>query len=132
MAKKRRKQLSEDEAVSIVLRDHPQWRRQLEDGTLPDEITGEDGEPMSPRAHIAVHTIVERQLAADEPAGVIAVAQKLEQLGLSRHDIRHEIGGAVAGQLWYMEKEGCVFDEGRYLVDLQEIVEAHRQDGAGN
>ena len=74
----------------------------------------------------------ERQLAAGQPAGVFAVAQELEQLGLSQHDIRHEIGGAVAGQLWYMEKEGCVFDEGRYLVDLQEIVEAHRQDGAGN
>jgi hypothetical protein len=132
MVKKRRKRLSEDEALLIVLGDHPQWRRQWEDGTLPDEITGEDGEPMSPRMHIEVHIVVERQLADDEPAGVIEVAQELEQLGLSRHDIRHEISRAVAGQLWHMDKEGCAFDEGRYLLDLREIVESRRQDGTGN
>jgi hypothetical protein len=82
MAKNRRKQLSEEDALAIVLKDHPEWRKQWDDGTLPDEIIGEDGEPMSPRMHIMVHTIVERQLAADEPNGVVAVATELAQLGL--------------------------------------------------
>ena len=43
MAKKRRKQLSEEDALAIVLKDHPEWRKQWDDGTLPDEIIGEDG-----------------------------------------------------------------------------------------
>ncbi len=129
---KRRKQLSEEDALAIVLKDHPHWRRQWKDGTLPDEIIGEDGEPMSPRMHIMIHTIVERQLAADEPEGVVTVAQELEQLGLSQHDIRHAISRDIAGQLWYMNKEGCVFDEGRYLADLRKTVELRRQDRDGN
>ena len=129
---KRREQLSEEDALAIVLKDHPHWRRQWEDGTLPDEIIGEDGEPMSPRMHIMIHTIVERQLAADEPEGVVTVAQELEQLGLSQHDIRHAIGQAVASQLWYMNKEGCVFDAGRYMADLRKTVELRRQDRDGD
>ena len=81
---------------------------------------------MSPQLHLTTHTIVERQLAADEPKGVAAIARQLAELGLSRHEIRHEIGQAVAGQMWYMMKEGCVFDEERYLHELREIVESNR------
>ena len=132
MAKKRRKQLSEEDALAIVLKDHPEWRKQWEDGTLPDEIIGEDGEPMSPRMHIMVHTIVERQLATDEPNGVVALATELEQLGLSHHDICHTIGEAVASQMWYMNKEGCVFDEGRYMADLRKTVDLNRQNREAN
>jgi hypothetical protein len=132
MAKKRRKQLSEEDALAIVLKDHPEWRKQWDDGTLPDEIIGEDGEPMSPRMHIMVHTIVERQLATDEPNGVVAVATELEQLGLSHHDIRHVIGEAVACQLWYMNKEGCMFDEDWYMDDLRKTVDLNRQNRDAN
>ncbi len=57
-----KRMMSEDEAYTIALNDHPQWRQQLEDETLPDEIMGDDGEPMSPRMHLTIHTIVERQL----------------------------------------------------------------------
>ena len=126
MANKRRKKLSEDEATRIVLKSHPQWRRQWERGTLPDEIAGEDGQPMSPQMHIAVHTIVERQLAADEPKGVVAISQELEQLGLPRHEVRHAIGQAVAGQLWSMSKEARMFDADSYFAELREIVESYK------
>ena len=126
-----KKELTEEEALSIVLGEHPEFRRQWEDGTLPDEIIGDDGEPMSPRMHITIHTIVERQLSADDPRGVAAISQELEQIGVSRHDIRHEIGRAVASQLWYMEKEGCAFDEGKYLAELKQIVAAHKLDNDG-
>ena len=122
----RKKKLSEDEAQEIALKDHPEWRRQLEDDTLPDEIVGEDGEPMSPRAHLAIHSVVERQLAADDPKGVVAIARQLEELGLSRHDIRHEIGRALANQMWYIMQEECTFDEKSYFADLREIVQSHR------
>ena len=121
-----KRMMSEDEAYTIALNDHPQWRQQLEDETLPDEIMGDDGEPMSPRMHLTIHTIVERQLSADEPEGVVEIAEQLEQLNFSRHEIRHEIGRAVVNQMWCMQKEGCEFDEGLYLAELKEIVEGHR------
>jgi hypothetical protein len=126
VAKKKKQEMTEDAALEIALRDHPEWRRAWENGELADEITGEDGQTMSPRAHLHIHAVVERQLAADEPKGVIGIARELEQLGVSRHDVRHEIGAAIAEHMWYMTKEGCPFDEGRYLSGLRKIVESYR------
>ena len=34
--------------------------------------------------------------AVDQPKGVVAIAQQLEQLGVSRYDVRHEIGSVIA------------------------------------
>ncbi len=126
MARKKKRELAEDAALETALRDHPEWRRAWEKGELPDEMIGEDGQPMSPHAHLHIHTVVERQLAAEEPKGVVAIARELEQLGVSRHDVRHEIGAVIAEHIWYMTKEECPFDEGRYLVDLRKVVESHR------
>jgi hypothetical protein len=123
---RKKRELSEDAAWEIALRDHPEYRKAWKKGELPDEIVGEDGEPVSPHLHLQMHAVVERQLAADEPAGVAAIAEQLEQLGLSPHDIRHEIGCAVASQMWSMLNEGCAFDEKGYLAELREIVESHR------
>lgn len=128
MANWRRKEITDDEALELALRDHPQWRRQWNDGTLPDEIVGEDGEPMSPRMHIELHKIVERQLAADDPKGIVAVARQLEQLGVSRHDIRHAIARAVASEIWHINTQGSEFDRDRYFAELRETVEEYRQD----
>lgn len=131
MAKRKRKSekkrgLTEDAAMEIALRDHPEWRRALDRDELPDEVIGEDGQPMSPRAHLQIHAVVERQLAADEPKGVVAIAGELQRLGVSRHEVRHEIGAVIAEHMWYMTKEGCPFDEGRYFADLRKVVESHR------
>jgi hypothetical protein len=122
VARKKKGELTEDAA----LRDHPEWRRAWEKGELLDKMIGEDGQPMNPHAHLHIHTVVERQLAAAEPKGVVAIARELEQLGVSRHDVRHEIGAVIAEHMWYITKEGCPFDEGRYLAELRKVVESHR------
>jgi hypothetical protein len=126
VARKKKRELSEEAALEIALQDHPEWRRAWEKDELPDEMTGEDGQPMSPRAHLQIHAVVERQLAADEPKGVVAIARELQRLGVSEHDVRHEIGSVIAEHMWYMTKEGCPFDEGRYLAELRAIVESRR------
>jgi hypothetical protein len=127
MAKKNReKKLSEDEAMRIALKSHPEWQSQWQRGALPDEIVGEDGQPMNPRMHLAVHVIVERQLAADDPKGVVAIARDLGQLGFAPHEVRHAIGQAVASELWSMSKELRTFDADGYLAELREIVESYR------
>jgi hypothetical protein len=126
VGKKKKREMTEDAALEIALQDHPEWRRAWERGELADEITDEDGQTMNPRAHLHMHAVVERQLAADEPKGVLAIARELEQLGVSRHDVRHEIGAVIAEHMWYMTKEGCPFDEGRYLAELRKVVASYR------
>lgn len=126
MAKKKKRELTEDAALEIALQDHPKWRREWERGTLADEILGEDGQPMSPRLHLQIHAAVERQLAADEPKGVVAVAREMEQAGVSRHDVRHAIGAVIAEHIWHTAKEGRQFDEGRYLAEIRKIAKRYR------
>ncbi len=118
--------LSEGDAFEIALRDHPEWRRKWGKGELPDEIPGEDGQPMNPHLHLTIHTLVERQLAADEPKGILAIAGELEKLGVSRHDIRHAIGTIITNHLWHMQQEKCPFDERRYMADLRKVVDSYR------
>ena len=49
-------------------------------------------------AHAVVHTIVENQLALEEPV-VIATFARLRREGLDRHDALHAIGSVLAGHL---------------------------------
>ena len=117
-------ELSEDEAWEVALNDHPELRRAMDEDTLPDEIVDEVGNVMNPRLHLTLHAMVERQIAADEPPGVAAIARELAQRGVSHHEIRHAIGQPLTKQIWYMQKEGCPFDEDRYLGQLQNIVDS--------
>ena len=52
---------------SIAVRDHPDLRRALESGSLPEELTDEQGNAWNPRVHLTMHAIVERQIANDDP-----------------------------------------------------------------
>lgn len=75
MSRKRWK-LSEDAAWEIAVKDHPEWRKAWQRGELPEEIVGEDGEPMNPHLHLQMHAVVERQLATDDPKGAVAIADR--------------------------------------------------------
>ncbi|HVW39403.1 MAG TPA: DUF1841 family protein [Pirellulales bacterium] len=120
------RQLSEDEAWEIALNDHPEYREGIEDGTLPEEMLDERGELMNPRLHLTLHTIVEKQLAADEPKGMAEIARELAAVGVSRHNIRHAIATPLVEQLWAMQAEGAQFDEVEYLAQLRDIVDSYR------
>ncbi len=51
------------------------------------------------RLHATFHTIVENQLAANEPV-VIETLKRLRNEGLSRHDAVHAIGSVLAAQVY--------------------------------
>ena len=120
------RQLTEEEAWEIALNDHPEYREGIEAGTLPEEILDEGGELMNPRLHLTLHTIVEKQIAADEPQGVAEIARQLAALGVSRHNIRHAIATPLVEQLWAMQTEGAEFDEADYLEQLRDVVDSYR------
>ena len=122
----RKKRLSEDDAFQIALRDHPDLRKAFENDTLPEEMTDEEGNAWNPRVHLQLHAVVERQIANDEPKGVAEIAGQLEHAGVDRHEIRHIIAQPLAEQMWYMMKEGSVFDEKLYLLQLEEALEQCR------
>ena len=55
------------------------------------------------RLHATFHTIVENQLAANEPV-VVETLERLRNEGLSRHDAVHAIGSVLAAQVYDMLK----------------------------
>ncbi|MGA2068619.1 MAG: DUF1841 family protein [Thermoguttaceae bacterium] len=128
---RRQKKLSEDASYEIALKDHPEFRRAMDRDNLPEETIQPNGEPMSPRLHLTMHSIVERQLAADDPPGVAAIARQLEELGVSHHDVRHYIGQAVTDQIWAMTHHHRAFDREEYFAKLRKLVEAVRRGDAG-
>jgi hypothetical protein len=118
--------MDDTRAWEIALDDHPEFREGFENDSLPEEMLGEDGEPISPRLHLMLHVIVEQQLAADAPPGIAEIAEQLTKLGVSRHEIRHVIGGPLAEQLWLMQTQQAAFDSDAYLDQLREAVDSHR------
>ncbi len=114
------KDLSEDEAREIVLDNHPDLKEMELAGTLPDKMLDEDIGIWSPRLHIAMHTVVERQLACNEPTGIVEMAVKFEREGtLSAHEIKHVIVAALSEQIWTMQHNQVPFDEQQYFVDIE-------------
>ncbi len=54
------------------MRDHPEYRKAIENETLPDEITDEHGNVMSPRAHLAIHVAWSGKSQPIRPTGLPA------------------------------------------------------------
>jgi len=55
------------------------------------------------RLHATFHTIVENQLATNEPA-VVETLTRLRNEGLSRHDVVHAIGSVLAAHVYHLLK----------------------------
>ena len=117
-------ELSEDDAIEIAWEMHPDLNRMRLSDTLPDEMDDGEGNVWSPRMHIDMHAIIERQLANNDPDGIADRAIGYEREGkLDSHEIRHVLASAVSEQLWYMSTESCPFDCQRYIDNVERSYE---------
>ncbi len=93
---------------------------ELEEDTKIDRVVAyhRRHHPRTPRVrlHATFHTIVENQLAANEPV-VVETLKRLRNEGLSRHDAVHAIGSVLAVQV-YDALKGEQPDVGK---DLNEV-----------
>lgn len=99
---------SEQELMDRILAEH---RR--------DPHPGLGGERL--RLHVAIHSVVETQLAEDEPPETAATLARLLSEGLDRHQAVHAIGSVVASEVFEVLQEGRRYDEGRYRAALREL-----------
>ncbi|QIZ33634.1 DUF1841 family protein [Saccharopolyspora sp. ASAGF58] len=75
-----------DERDILIMREHPEYRRALEDPSWEGEIGG-----VNPRLHVALHEMVANQLWDGEPIEAWHAARRLLDLGMDRHDVLHEL-----------------------------------------
>jgi hypothetical protein len=99
MSEKQRAALDESEVLVLAWRQHvrlyPEWEPFREGGEL-------DG--MNPRAHIAVHGLVEAMLRGSDPTAKREL-KRLMREGECRHDAIHEIGEVLMRALHDIARE---------------------------
>lgn len=117
--------LSEDEAYEIALNDHPDLLELSNKDDLPEEMIDDDGNPWNPGMHLQMHAVIEAQIANDEPTGIAGIAQRLAELGVDHHEIRHLMAQPLVDQIWEITRNDMEFDEPKYMRDQQKIVEDH-------
>jgi hypothetical protein len=83
------------------------------------------------RAHSAIHTAVENQLAEGHDAAVRTMARLMTE-GLDRHDAVHAIGSVVAKQIYTMLQNRRPHDSLEYAAQLDELTaDSWRESGDG-
>jgi hypothetical protein len=107
----------EDELTFLIEAQHTEFGDGLRSGA---EMTI-DGEPFSPRLHIAMHQIVANQLLADDPPGTWQTAQRLSALGYDWHNTMHMIAAVVSDDLYRIMQEHRQFDPDDYARRLNEL-----------
>ena len=107
----------EDELTFLIEAQHTEFEDALRSG----EEMIIDGEPFSPRLHIAMHQVVASQLLADDPPGTWQTVQRLSALGYDWHNIMHMIAAVVSDDLYRAVQEHRQFDPGDYARRLNEL-----------
>jgi hypothetical protein len=94
---------------------------ELEAALDSDEEVFADGEPFSPRLHIAMHQVVANQLLADNPPEVWPTVQRLGDLGYDWHNIAHMIATLVTDDVYGAFSKRRQFDRRDYARRLSEL-----------
>jgi hypothetical protein len=100
----------ESECTLLMEAIHSELEDALESG---DEMTV-NGEPFSPRLHIAVHQVVANRLLADDPPETWQAVQRLIRLGYDWHNIMHMISGLVTEDVYNALAEQRPFNPDDY------------------
>jgi Domain of unknown function (DUF1841) len=97
------------------------WHAQLADALSGGEEMIVDGEPFSPRLHLAMHQIVANQLLADDPPETWQTVERLAGMGYDWHDVMHMIAGVISDDVYGVLNKSREFDPADYAHRLQRL-----------
>jgi hypothetical protein len=109
--------LDEEERIGLVVNYHRDERI-----SMPQQAR---------RLHAVIHTVVENQLAMEEPDIVRETLSRLLEEGLDRHEAIHAVGSVVAGHMYEMLQRDQLPDDGHasYYDALRQLKAAKWEDG---
>ena len=113
--------LSEDQArLYQVMLDHPElydlWDRLI---YATEEEVLRDG--TNPVLHIMFHSIIENQIALDQPPAVRQVLNALMQKRLNRHQAVHLIAEILTHEVYHILKDKRPYDQRNYVRGLRKL-----------
>jgi hypothetical protein len=107
----------EDELTFLIEAQHTEF----EDALRRHDDMIVNGEPVSPRLHIAMHQAVANQLLADDPPGTWQTVQRLISLGYDWHNIMHMISALLTEDVYQAMTEHRRPDPADYARRLNEL-----------
>jgi hypothetical protein len=107
----------EEARLVSVMREHTEYSDLW--GQLDEEIE-RDG--VNPILHITIHSIIENQIADENPEEVRQVFEALVRQGLSRHEAIHRVGRVLSDEIFHILNEDRPFDESGYVRKLRWLV----------
>jgi hypothetical protein len=107
----------EDQLMMLLEARHAE----LGDAIRTDAEMVVDGEPFSPRLHLAMHQIVANQLIADDPPETWQTVQRLAGLGYDWHNIMHMIARLLSDDLYSALNDSREFDPADYARRLADL-----------
>ncbi len=115
-----------DRRLAEGLEQHPQYYHVWEG---VESLGGEDLtlDGVNPFVHVAMHHIVENQLAENAPSQTARTLEALLMAGTERHAAIHAIAAVVAEEMYDMLKVERVFDEEAYVKALKDLARTARQ-----
>lgn len=116
----------EDARLAEVLEQHPDYYDVWEAAqSMEKEEVTRDG--VNPFLHVAIHQVVENQLAENDPPQTAGTLAALRRAGYDRHDAIHMIGRVVSDEIFEILKEERPFDEAAYVAALEDLARTERR-----
>jgi hypothetical protein len=110
----------EDAAFFQAMQQHPEyleyWERAAELAGREVLVNG-----VNPYLHVAMHTVIERQIADRKPPEADQALFRLTRAGIERHEAMHQILQAFTQIFWEMLQKKTPFDMETYRRRLRAI-----------
>lgn len=109
--------LSDDDLFALMTAAHPELEETIDSG----EEVEVGGEAMSPRLHVAMHTIAARQILDGTPPATYHTALRLLEDGYDLHDVMHMLSRVVSNYAYAAIKDGTTPDDDEYSAALDAL-----------
>ncbi|HOK06122.1 MAG TPA: DUF1841 family protein [Syntrophales bacterium] len=111
----------EAEILYGILMDHQEFASYFEDESyLEGEGIGTT-EKVNPFLHVAIHQMVEEQVAGENPIEAALLCEYLERIGHTRHEALHLIMTVLVHVILQGLAEGASFDGVKYVRILEKL-----------
>lgn len=114
---------SEERKLVSIMFEHPEYRRQFE---MIDSVGDHEIDPApeaNPFIHVAMHSVIENQLALRQPIEAYQFYLGLRKKKLSHHDALHLLMAIMTPLIFNVVRSHDAFDEGYYVRLLRKYME---------
>jgi len=114
----------EEKVIAHIMKQHPEFHQQFEmaDVYADIDLQYDPDKEVDPFLHIAIHSIVENQLAAHDPPEVAEFFKRRKYKKETRHETSHMVGLLIMEQIFEIVKSRVPFDLDRYKRDLEKYA----------